>query len=48
MPECKEGQELNPLTNRCRKIICKGREVYDTKTRKCLKKRCGKDKTLNK
>lgn len=48
MPECKDGQELNPLTNRCRKITCKGREVYDSKTRKCVKKRCGKGTIRNK
>jgi len=48
MPECKEGQELNPLTNRCRKIVCKGNQVYMTKKKKCTQKRCDKGKILNK
>ena len=48
MPTCKEGQELNPLTNRCRKITCDGTTIYDTKKKKCVQKRCGKGKTLNK
>lgn len=48
MPTCKDGQELNPLTNRCRKITCDGAKTYDTKKKKCVQKRCGKGKTLNK
>jgi hypothetical protein len=48
MPECKEGQEINPITNRCRKIVCDGTKVYNVKKKKCTQKKCGKGKTLNK
>lgn len=48
MPECKDGQELNPLTNRCRKIVCEKNKVYNTKKKKCIQKRCGKGQTMNK
>jgi len=48
MPECKEGQEFNHRTNRCRKITCKKGDVYSDKKKKCVKKRCEKGKILSK
>lgn len=46
MPECKEGQEINPITNRCRKIVCDGTKVYNVKKKNAHKKSVVKVKLL--
>jgi hypothetical protein len=48
MPVCQDGQELNPVTNRCRKIVCKNREKYNKTKKKCVKEKCSQGKILNK